>query len=55
MIFNTKMQTEHLAKLNSKPLNSDQADKALRLVIINEKDLRKSNGSMGKIALRASS
>ena len=37
-----------------KLLNSDQANKALRSFIINEKDLGKSDGSMGKITLRSS-
>ena len=45
------MQNSTLSKVNCRPLNSDQSDKALRSFITNEKDFGKSDRSMGKVTL----
>ena len=52
-ILAPKCRTAHLAKLNRRPLNLDQADKALRSFIINDKHLGKSGGSIRKITSRS--
>ena len=48
------MQNSTCSKVKPRLPNSDQAEKALSSFIINEKDLGRSYGSIGKVTLKSS-